>query len=294
VKLLFVACLHQPEDFEKWLIPHLKKRCEVYPFDYRVTAGRGLLDAVNLLNVDKAFFAKGETVPSDTILRLNEIGVSTSCWTIDDHAHPELFRKPFTTIFTPSPRLIESYRKEYRNVWELPFYVEPSVFDSVSGCGRFDCSVSFLGTLYPGREEKIGKLRSAGVRVDVFGDQWTIPNRGRVQDYADVLRVFKGTAVNVNIHQDSMREVGALNTKMYEIPAAGGFMVADYFPEIFEKFRFDEVAVYRCDDGSNLVDVVKQYLDAKAEREEVTRRARERIFREHTAEKRANFILDKI
>ena len=91
-----------------------------------------------------------------------------------------------------------------------------------------------------------------------------------------------------------MRTVGALNTKMYEIPASGGFMVTDYFPEVLERFRADEVALYDPADDESLIAVVKRYLSDPEARQEVVTRARKRIFEEHTAEKRVTQILERL
>lgn len=287
-----MACLHNSEDFERWLIPHLQKHVEVYPFDYRTvgsTLDVKLSKTVSLLDVDSVFVVKGESIKPETIIGLNEIGIKTGCWTIDDHAHPELFLKPYTHIWTPSPRLIDDYKKRgYKYVHELAFYVEPSAFKPQP---QEKIAISFLGTRYDGREEKITKLREAGFPVRVFGDQWTIQNDGRITSYNDCIDVRFNTMVNLNIHQATMRQVGALNTKMYDVPASGGFMVTDYFPEVLRKFNADQVALYNPEDNASLLSVVKRYLANPKERQEVIERARVEIFKNHTAEKRAEQIL---
>ncbi len=291
-KLLFAACLHNPEDFERWLVPYLQRQVEVYPFDYRTVQdpNKQLLDSVKLLDVDAVFVAKGEAFTPETISQLNEVGIQTGIWTIDDHAHPEYYTAPYSHIWTPTPKRIPTYQERgCRNVYELEFYVEPSAF-ALNPFG-YSPDVSFLGTRYDGREDKITFLRNNGLDVKLFGDQWTIPNSGRLQWYLSCIALWHDTKVNLNIHQTSMRDLGALNTKMYEIPAAGGFMVTDYFPEVLQKFSSDEVALYNPEDDESLVKTVRQYLGDEKARLEVMERARKRIFSEHTAEKRAEQIL---
>ena len=314
MKLLYCAVLHHPEDFERWLVPYLKRQCEVLLFDYRAhnnllwKVSEILPDFVRAHGVTHVLIVKGELFDGAVIGKVREMGVPVACWTIDDHEHFEMFQKPFSTIFTPSPKLIDSYRKNgYENVYELPFYVEPSLFrrnlrdndlDSVSDSRVEDdtlrADVSFLGTRYPGREPKITVLRERGLPVKIYGDQWTIQNEGRLAEYTDCLKLWHQSKVNLNIHQPTMRAVGAPNTKMYEIPAAGGFMVTDSFPELSDKFEKDELATYEFDSDESLYDAVRYWLDNPEGRQEIMTKAREHIFQEHTAEKRAEFILNHL
>ena len=292
MKLLFVACLHNSEDFEPWLLPYLEKGATVYPFDYRTMPdpNRNLITTVETLGIDSVFIVKGESISAETIRYLNNIGVKTGVWTIDDHAHPELYTAPYTHLWTPTPGLIEEYKRRCKNVHELAFYVEPKLFAQTRDFVNIE-DVSFLGTRYAGREDKITNLRTAGLDVALWGDQWTIKNNGRIQRYLDCLDLWHNTKVNLNIHQKTMRELSALNTKMYEIPAAGGFMVTDYFPEVLRKFASDEVALYDTDDPNSLLETVKRFLTRPDERRTVMERARTRILTEHTAERRAEQVL---
>jgi len=314
MRLLYAACLHQPEDFERFLLPYLKKRCEVLLFDYRVhdnllwKVNEILPDLVRAHGVTHVLIMKGELFDGAVIGKVREMGIPVACWTIDDHEHFEQFQKPFSTIFTPSPGLINRYHENgYDHVYELPFYVEPNVFrgppsgnsgDVVSGpCLEDDslrAEVSFLGTRYPGREPKITLLREHAIPVKLYGDQWTIQNEGRLAEYTDCLKLWHQTKVNLNIHQPTMRDVNAANTKVYEIPAAGGFMLVDSFQGISDKFSSDEVATYEFDSNESLYDAVRYWLDDSESRNEIMTKAREHIFHEHTAEKRAAFILSKL
>jgi len=296
MKLLYIACLRNPEDFERWLVPYLEREATVYPFDYRSVANsldEKILKTVKLLDIDSVLFMKAESVKAETIQSLNEVGINTGCWTIDDHAHPELFQKPFTHIWTPSPGLIDDYKKRHKHVHELAFYVEPALYTESAGDFYVPIprEVSFLGTRYEGREERITQLRQAGIDVQVYGDQWGIQNSGRLREYSSCVALWHDSKVNLNIHQQSMVDLGALNTKMYEIPAAGGFMVTDYFPEVLERFAADEVAIYDRTSDSSLLEVVKRYLANDKERLGVIERARKRVLTEHTSEKRVEQIL---
>lgn len=299
MRLLYVACLHNPEHHERWLIKHFRNRgVEVFPFDYRMVhvttdANSQLLTIVRSLNIDKVFIVKGEHITKETIQTLNEMGITTACWMLDDQENSKFYDCPYSHIFTTSPRLIEKHKQRCGHVYELASYIEPTIFQ-LDETSHQSPDVSFLGTKYPGREEKITYLRDHGCPVEVYGDQWTIPNKGRLSEYHDCIRLWRHSKVNLNIHQEKCRDVGSVNLKCFEIPASGGFMLVDYFSEILEKFASDEVALYNWDDDGGLLKAVKYWLDDPEGRNEVVRRARERILRDHTAERRVDFILSKL
>jgi spore maturation protein CgeB len=314
MKLLYCAVLHHPEDFERWLLPYLKKRCEVLLYDYRIhntylgDVNKTLVDLARTHEVTHVFIGKGEVIEAPTVQGLRDLGLPVACWTIDDHEHFDHYQKPYSTVFTPSPGLINRYHEHgFENVYELPFYVEPSLYrgppnrdssdlvrDSRVEDDSLRAEVSFLGTRYLGREPKITLLREHGVPVKLYGDQWTIQNEGRLAEYTDCLKLWRHSKINLNIHQPTMRDVDALNTKVYEIPAAGGFMLTDYIPELLRKFRADEVALYNLEEDGSILKAIQYWLADPSGREEVMMKAREHIFREHSAEKRADFILDNL
>jgi spore maturation protein CgeB len=112
----------------------------------------------------------------------------------------------------------------------------------------------------------------------LLGDaSWTYA--GPLHYYSDLPGFYRSTRINFNT--TSMQMKGALNQRVFDVPASGGFLLTDYraqLPVAFEVGR--EVVCYR--DVEEIEDLVRHYLANPAERLEIARRARARIEKEHT------------
>jgi len=90
----------------------------------------------------------------------------------------------------------------------------------------------------------------------------------------DTLRVHRNALISLNIHH--RRTNDGFNMKFFEIPAAGGFQLCDWQPEI-DRLRLGEmVATFR--DGDDLVDKVRFYFAREEVRREMSRRFQAAVF----------------
>jgi len=123
-------------------------------------------------------------------------------------------------------------------------------------------------------------LRS--VNVAVHGDPlWdrVIPGARPGVDYFTALPAFyRSTAVNVN--NTSLQMKTTVNQRVFDCPAAGGFLITDAQPEIESLFDADEVVTYAS--LEELLDKTRYYLNQPDERAAIVRKARRRILAEHT------------
>ncbi len=124
-------------------------------------------------------------------------------------------------------------------------------------------------------------LTPHGVRVR--GDEgWRaiVPDAEPPVDYRCGLAAFyRMCSVNLNI--TSIQMASAVNQRVFDCPAAGGFLLTDAQSALSEHFDPDrEVACY----GSveECVDLVDWYARHPEARRVITQRARDRIFAEHT------------
>lgn len=103
---------------------------------------------------------------------------------------------------------------------------------------------------------------------------------GNVGYFNDLAPFYRGTAVNVNSTSLQMRS--AVNQRVFDCPAAGGFLITDAQGDLFEHFDPDggEVAAYRSLD--ELRDLAAYYLAHPEEARAVAARARRRVLAEHT------------
>ena len=123
----------------------------------------------------------------------------------------------------------------------------------------------------------------APLGLEVRGDaSWAkvIEKHGPGVHYFDQLPDFyNGTAINVN--QTSLQMRDAVNQRVFDCPAVGGFLITDNQPDLHEHFDVArEMVTY--DSLAELSDKVLYYLHHEDERKAITARARERVLAEHT------------
>jgi spore maturation protein CgeB len=102
---------------------------------------------------------------------------------------------------------------------------------------------------------------------------------GPLHYYSDLPDFYRSTKVNFNT--TSMQMKGALNQRVFDVPASGGFLLTDYraqLPAAFDVGR--EVVCYQA--AEEIGDLVHHYLANPAERLKIARRARARIEKEHS------------
>lgn len=111
---------------------------------------------------------------------------------------------------------------------------------------------------------------------------------GTLDYYTDLPGFYASTSVNFNMTDRQMP--GAPNQRVFDCPAAGGFLLTDRREQLHELFDADtELALY--DGAGEVAERVRWYLRNPEEREVVTARARCRILNEHTYDHRLRALL---
>ncbi len=106
---------------------------------------------------------------------------------------------------------------------------------------------------------------------------WTYS--GPLQYYSGLPDFYRSTAVNFNT--TSMQMKGALNQRVFDVPASGGFLLTDYRAQLDAAFEVGREVV--CYHGvEEMDDLVRHYLAHPSQRLEITLRARARIEQEHS------------
>lgn len=102
---------------------------------------------------------------------------------------------------------------------------------------------------------------------------------GPLNYYEDLPVFYRLTGINFNT--TSMQMKGALNQRVFDVPASGGFLLTDRRDQMDVAFEHDtEVVCY--DSPEEIGDLVRHYLGNPAARLCVATRARRRIEGEHT------------
>jgi spore maturation protein CgeB len=108
-------------------------------------------------------------------------------------------------------------------------------------------------------------------------------------DYYDELPEFYPQSA-VSLNTTSLQMKGAVNQRVFDVPACGGFVLTDAREQLDALFDCRrEVAVYS--HPGEIGDLVRHYLAHPAERRRIAGAARQRILAEHTYEKRLTDLL---
>jgi len=149
----------------------------------------------------------------------------------------------------------------------------------------------------PQRLEVLQKLTPLGLKI--FGDdEWKIhfPNgrpelSGRLKYYEQLPLLYAGTKIGFDSTSPQMPR--GVNQRVFDIPAAGGFLLTDYreaLTDIFDPEK--DIAVYRT--AEEAYDKAEFYLMRPELREKMALKARAKILAGHTYKHRAEFIIRKM
>jgi spore maturation protein CgeB len=109
-----------------------------------------------------------------------------------------------------------------------------------------------------------------------------------VNYYDDLPAIYGATAVNFNA--TSLQMKAAVNQRVFDVPAAGGFLITDFKEQLAEVLEPGKESVcYH--QPEEIPDLVRFYLHHPEARERIVARARARVLREHTYRHRLQEML---
>ena len=99
-------------------------------------------------------------------------------------------------------------------------------------------------------------------------------------NYCDELPQAYG-ATGINFNATSLQMKAAVNQRIFDAPAAGGFVLTDFREQLAELFEVGkEVACFR--EPGEIPELVRFYLKHPQVREKMAAKARQRVLAEHT------------
>ena len=106
--------------------------------------------------------------------------------------------------------------------------------------------------------------------------------------YNELPRFYPCSQVNFNC--TSLQMKGAVNQRVFDVPACDAFVLTDHRDQIEDLFEpGKEVAVYR--NPGEAAAMARHYLGHPAERRAIARAARMRILKEHTYDHRMEYLM---
>jgi spore maturation protein CgeB len=113
--------------------------------------------------------------------------------------------------------------------------------------------------------------------------------RPEVNYYDELPQVYNATAINFNA--TSLQMKAAVNQRVFDAPAAGGFVLTDFREQLAELFEVgEEVACFG--EPGEIAGLVRYYLQHPEVRKTMTAKARRRVLAEHTYRHRVLTMLD--
>lgn len=122
-----------------------------------------------------------------------------------------------------------------------------------------------------------------------YSGQWRYHKE--VNYYSDLPNFYPLSKVNFNC--TSLQMKGAVNQRVFDVPAAGAFLITDHrrqMEDLFEPGK--EIVAYN--DPDEIPELVEKYLHDEDARKKITAAARKRILAEHTYDHRIQTLLDKM
>ncbi|MCC6490070.1 MAG: glycosyltransferase [Candidatus Hydrogenedentes bacterium] len=245
-------------------------------------------------------------------LRLRKENIVTAYWFVENWRHM-------------------TYWSEIAPHYDCFFHIQPGEFEdklTQAGCRRhayvqtacdpevhcpvaltaeeratYGCHVSFAGAGYRNRNMLFSGLTDYDFKI--WGVEWSARELQRLvckPDHRftpeDFSKIVAGSAINLNLHSSATHDgvdprCDAINPRVFEIAACGGFQLCDPCVGLDALFDFEkELPVYRT--LAELRGKIDYYLAHEDERLAIALAARQRVLREHTYEHRAQQMLDTI
>lgn len=168
---------------------------------------------------------------------------------------------------------------------------------------EYGCDLSFAGAGYYNRIEMFKGLGDYDFKI--WGVHWgdrylqrLLQSGEKRFDSGIFMKIVAGSKINLNLHSSSTHSgvdpaSDAINPRVFEIAAAGGFQLCDPCIGLEKLFDFEtELPVYR--DLKELRERIDHFLAHPEERAAIAKAAQKRVLTEHTYEQRAKAMLQHI
>jgi spore maturation protein CgeB len=279
---------------------------------------RELLDTVKEFRPHGIFIIKGDNIEIGTLNKMKKICSPLMInWDADSFLSPGRisFVLPrlglYDYYFTIDevellPGVIrEGIFRKNRNIFTVPFaansdYYRPvEVSENVSN--TLASSLVFIGTITPTRRSLLENLEDMNLKIWAPAEsslgKWLEAGSILKKNYQngcvygeELIKLNSGIVLDINFLFSQMPEIPNVTLRVFEVPAAGGFVLTNYSPQLPNLFKLDEeIICYKS--AGECRDKAFYYLKNPGLRKKIAAKGRERVLREHTFENRLKTIL---
>ena len=163
-----------------------------------------------------------------------------------------------------------------------PNYHKP-VCLSQSDLAKYQCDVGFIGAYAKQREAVIYEMICAGLEVTIWGDGWSQGRywstlkkywRAGTQTGDNYIKAICGMAIALHFVRHENRDLQ--DSRTFEIPACGSFMLAERTSDHEKLFLENEEAIF-FDSSSDCIEKCLYYLDNDEARARISIAGRQRV-----------------
>lgn len=252
-------------------------------------------------NADLLWAVAQTPVTPSSLEEMRHEGIHTAFWFLEDYTVFDYWRElapHFDAVFTIQRGAFHDELQSLgtRHISYLPCAANPKVHKPMDlpedERARFGSDVSFVGAGYANRQTLFANLGLK--KFKIWGADWPpdspaaafLQEQGRRISMEETATIYSATGVNLNLHSSPHHgginpDGDYVNPRTFEIAACGGFQLVDSRSELAELLKENEeiVVFRRAEEIQSLVD---HYLTHPDERQQIARRGRDRVLKEHT------------
>lgn len=159
---------------------------------------------------------------------------------------------------------------------------------------KYGADVAFVGSYTARRELAIRMLMD--FNPVIYGYDWEQAKsaavrerlRGPADNFTELNKIYNYSKININVTVE--QGLTSLNMRVFDVMAAGGFLISDFKEDFELLFDEEEFVCYR--NLSELPELVEYYLKNPEERKKKAWAGRRRVLRDHDYTKRAEQIME--
>ena len=254
-----------------------------------------VLKFVQKVKPDVFLCVKGVQFRPATIEAIGALGVTTAGYWIDDpldHERSLVNARSYRHYFTNDLGSVARYRDEgVSRIHHLASAADSASFYPLPERAPIT-DVAFVGTHSPYRESILAQLQDFDLRV--HGPGWRKSGLKKSCVFPEAFgkktnEIYNRARINLNIHNWFGRGT-AMNLRLFEVPAAGGFLLTDWVAEIDAAYADGEhLACWRS--AAELRDRIVWYLSHEQERRAIAARGHRHFLSHHSYAARAQQLL---
>lgn len=291
----------------------IKKVTTEPPIWHQNKFNNDIIKKVETFRPNIVFIAKGLWVKKETLEYIKSMGVITIHWHPDDAFNQENSskylnecNKKYDLIVTPKTFNVKEYKENgCKNVLYIPYCYDKNIHYPVnineSDKEIYGSDLVFVGAMRRKRVEELEYIYNKNFNLQIWGTGWEkLANNYTIKDvckmkavYAeDMSKVFQTSKIVLGFLNAENRDLHTART--FEVPASGGFLLAERTVEHMDIFEEGKEAEY-FSDLEELCDKSKFYLNNESLRLKIAKNGNEKVIKMNaTYETRAKTILSQV